>query len=435
MFKSDLPIKSSKDDLLARSSFSSALADAILSYGNKDSVVTALYGAWGSGKSSVVNMVLERIEEASSSMPTLKQPIVITFNPWNYSDQNQLIGQFFRSVSVALKRGDPGADAKKAGKMLEAYSEFFKPLALIPDPTGIGSGLATAATLTFKTIGVAASRWGSLKSQDLDQIRKDLDALLAKQQRKILIVIDDIDRLNNSEIRQIFQLVKALGDFPNTVYFLAFDRDVVVKALVQVQEGSGIEYLEKIVQIPFLLPSISKREVERVLFSQLNELIKDVPDARGNQTYWGNVYQGGMRFFFSTIRDVTRYINSLRFSFGMVKDELNPIDVLAITALQVFEPAVYEGLRDNPDLFAGVFGSSYGSREAESKQAKERCNEIINRSVALPKEQLQELLTWYSRSWNQSIATWAMEVTSWDRGDRRGVSAVRISSRRAFGSQ
>lgn len=359
MFRPDLPIKSSKDDLLARASFSRALADAVVSYDSKDSVVTALYGSWGSGKSSVVNMVLERIEEISSSMVAEKRPIIVKFNPWNYSDQNQLVGQFFRSLSVALKRGDWGEGAKKVGEQLEAYSEFFKPLVLIPDPTGFWAGLAAVMAVALKKVGGATSAWGKLKSKDLDQIRKDLDALLAKQQRKILIVIDDIDRLNNVEIRQIFQLVKALGDFPNTVYFLAFDRDVVVKALSHVQEGSGDEYLEKIVQIPFQLPSISKTEVEKVLFGQLDELIKDLPEVRWDQTHWGNVYQGGLRFFFTTVRDVIRYINSLRFSFAMVKSELNPVDFFAVTALQVFEPAVYEGVRENPDLFAGVLNAGH----------------------------------------------------------------------------
>ena len=393
MFRPDLPIASSKDDLLARASFSRTLADAILSYRNKESVATALYGTWGSGKSSVVNMVLERIEEVGSGMSADTRPITIRFSPWNYSDQNQLVGQFFRSLAVALKRGDPGIDAKKAGEQLEAYSEFFKPLALIPEPTGLVTGLATAASIVFKTAGVAATSWGKLKSKDLEQIRKDLDALLAKQERKIVIVIDDIDRLNSAEIRQIFQLVKALGDFPNTVYFLAFDRNLVVKALAHVQEGSGDEYLEKIVQIPFQLPSISKGDVEKVLFGQLDELIRDIPETRWDQTYWGNVYQGGLRFFFATIRDVTRYINSLRFSFGMVKDEVNPIDFLAITALQVFEPAVYEGIRDNRDLFVGVLGTGYGSRDTEKQQSKTRCDEILGRAVVLSREQILELLT------------------------------------------
>lgn len=392
MFRPDQPIDSVKDDLLSRSSFAASLAAAILAYTNKNSIVTALYGDWGSGKSSVINMALEHLARASEQLPKEQRPIVIRFNPWNYSDQNQLLTQFFRELSVALKRKDYGADATKAGEQMEVYAEFFKPLALIPDPTGLATLFSLAGYQVVKEVGHAASKWGELKSKNLTEIRKQLDGLLEKQQRKILIVIDDIDRLSSAETRQIFQLVKMLGDFPNTVYLLAFDRDVVIKALQKVQEGPGEEYLEKIVQIPFELPVISKQEVESLLFSQLDELMVDIPEGKWDTTYWGNVYHSGLRYFFGNIRDVTRYINSLRFSFSMVKDEVNAIDFLTITALQVFEPGVYAGIRDNKDVFAGIFGEGSGGRDAVTAQAKARCDEVLVRAVALNQAQVKELL-------------------------------------------
>lgn len=392
MFRSDRPIDTIKEDLLDRGSFAESLADAILAYKNKESIVTALYGAWGSGKSSVINMALERLKIVANKLPKEQRPIIIRFNPWNYSDQNQLLTQFFRELSVVLKRKDYGVDAAKAGKQLEVYSEFFKPLALIPEPTGLASFFAITMSKVLNLFGKAASKWGELKSKDLTDIRSQLDELLAKQQRKILIIIDDIDRLNNAETRQIFQLIKVLGDFPNTVYLLAFDREIVVNALQKVQEGPGGEYLEKIVQIPFEMPVISKQEVERLLFRQLDELVAGIPEDKWDRTYWGNIYHSGLRYFFGNIRDVTRYINSLRFAFSMVKDEVKAVDFLAITVLQVFEPAVYSGIRDNKDLFAGVFGSGYRSRDAEVTQAKTRCDEVMQRAVVLEGERLKEFL-------------------------------------------
>lgn len=393
MFRPDQPIDTSKDDLLGRSGFAKSLADSILAYKAKNSIVTALFGEWGSGKSSVINMALEHLENASEKLPKEQRPIVIRFNPWNYSDQNQLLTQFFREMSVALKRKDYGADAKKAGEQLEAYAEFFKPLAMIPDPAGLATVLSIAGYQVVKSVGKAATKWGELKTKNLEEVRDELDRLLEKQNRKILIVIDDIDRLSSVEIRQVFQLVKMLGDFPNTVYLLAFDRSVIVKALEKVQEGPGIEYLEKITQIPFELPVISKQEVEALLFSQLDSLIVDIPEGKWDQKYWGNVYHSGLRYFFENIRDVTRYINSLRFSFSMVKNEVNPIDFLAITAIQVFEPSVYTGIRDNKDIFSGILGGGYrDDRDAESKQARARCDEILDRTSVLSKEQLKEFL-------------------------------------------
>jgi len=392
MFRPDQPIDSVKDDLLSRSSFAASLADAIQAYTKKNSIVTALYGEWGSGKSSVINMALERLAHTSEQLPKEQKAIVIRFNPWNYSDQNQLLMQFFRELSVVLKRKDYGADAKKAGEQLETYAEFFKPLALIPDPAGLATVLSIAGYQVVKTVGHAAKKWGELKTKNLKEVRDQLDDLLEKQNRKILIVIDDIDRLSSTEIRQIFQLVKMLGDFPNTVYLLAFDRGVVIRSLQKVQEGPGEDYLEKIVQIPFELPVISKQEVEALLFSQLDELITDIPEGKWDTTYWGNVYHSGLRHFFGNIRDVTRYINSLRFAFSMVKDEVSAIDFLAITALQVFEPGVYAGIRDNKDVFAGIFGESGSGRDAIAVQAKARCDEVLARAVALNQEQIKEFL-------------------------------------------
>ncbi len=387
MFNPDQPIKSNKEDLLGRASFARSLGDVILRYKEKDSLAIGLFGEWGSGKTSIINMALEEIDKISFEDESTK-PIIVKFNPWTFSDQQQLISQFFKQLSAILKRTDYATDAKKAGEKLETYAAIFEPLSLIPT---IGT-FTLILSKVFKTVGGAAKGWGQLKEADLDGTKKALNDLLYKLSRKIIVVIDDIDRLNNVEIRQIFQLVKSLGDFPNTIYVLAFDNQVVINALAKVQEGSGSDYLEKVVQVPFEIPLISKQEVERLLFSQLDTLIKDIPEARWDQTYWGNIYHSGLRHFFKNIRDVTRYINSLRFSLEMVKDEVNPIDFLAITGLQVFIPDVYYGIRDNKDIFTGSFDSSYSSRDSAKEQAKKRGDEILSRATEYSQDMLKEFL-------------------------------------------
>lgn len=388
MFKPDQPIKSYKEDILGRRSFAQSLGNAILSYKEKDSIVIGLFGAWGSGKTSIINMALEHIDLVLKAKTDNEKPIVVRFNPWNYSDQNQLVTQFFRQLSVVLRRPDYASDAKEAGERLETYAKFFEPFALIPTVGPIASMFSEV----FKNIGSATKSWGELKSNDLNALRSELNELLGKQPHKIIVVIDDIDRLNNTEIRQMFQLIKSLGDFPNTIYLLAFDKEVVINALKKVQEGSGIEYLEKVVQIPFETPLISKEEVEHLLFSQLNELIKDIPENKLDRTYWGNIYHSGFKYFFRNIRDVTRYINSLRFSFEMVRNEVNIIDFLAITAIQVFIPDVYHGIRDNKDIFTRVFYSVYGRSDEAKDQAKKCCDEIIGRVNEFPQEVLKDFL-------------------------------------------
>ena len=390
MFNPDKPIESVKEDLLDRASFAQSFGQALLAHKDKASIVTALYGDWGTGKSSVINMAIESIKESTKDLYKDKKPIIVRFNPWNYSDQNQLVSQFFKELSFSLRRDDYGVQAKDIGEKLEVYASFFAPLALIPEPTVSAPSFIIKNTL--KTIGHAAKKWGQQHSQDLTGTRNKINELLDKQNRKLLIVIDDIDRLNSVEIRQIFQLVKMLGDFPNTVYLLAFGRGIVIKALEKVQEGPGEDYLEKIVQVAVELPQISKSDVEKLLFSSIDNLIKEVPEEYWDKTYWGNIYNSGLRHFFNTLRDVSRYINALEFSYEMVKDDVNPIDFLAITAIQVFEPDLYYGIRDNKNIFTGVFGDSFGNEDIEIKQAKNRCDEIKNRIAVLTREQINDFL-------------------------------------------
>jgi len=188
-------------------------------------------------------------------------------------------------------------------------------------------------------------------------------------------------------------LIKVLANLPNIIYLVAFDKNIVIKAIEKEQECSGLEYLEKIVQVSFEIPDIPKEEIYRLLFSQLDELIKDIPKEKWDQTYWGNVFHSGIRIFFNTIRDVTRYINTLRFSFPMVKEEVNPIDFIAITSFQVFLPEIYYAIRDNKDLFAGASSYFGGRSEKRIEQEKKQCNEILNLVPEDIKENIKELLT------------------------------------------
>ena len=123
------------------------------------------------------------------------------------------------------------------------------------------------------------------------------------------ISIDDIDRLSEEEIIAVFQLVKDLGDFPNAVYLLAFDYDVVVRALTEVQHGSGREYLEKVIQVPFEIPTPNMNSIHEALFSKLNVILKNIPESRWPKAAWAELFQYGIRNYIKSIRDVIRYSN------------------------------------------------------------------------------------------------------------------------------
>lgn len=389
MFRPDQPIESHKDDLLGRYNFAKNLSDAIIRYNQTESVSIGLFGEWGSGKTSIINMVLEEIEKSEINLTDQNPPIIVKFNPWNFSDQKQLISQFFSELSAAVSRNDKGEQYSKLGRKIKQYAGFFEPLKYVPVFSAAGE-----AAKAIKTLGVATEKAGENIAKDLSGIKKELTDLLKDFKRKIIIVIDDIDRLNNTEIRQMFQLVKSLADFPNTLYFLSFDKEVVINALKKVQEGSGKEYLEKVIQVPFEIPKHSKSEIEHLLFNQIDSVIGNVTSQTWDQRYWGNLYHSGIKYFFHNIRHVNRFINTLRFTFELVKDEVNVVDFISITAIQIFIPRIYYEIRDNKDVFSGLLETGYGSGESIKKSYKEKCDGILSQleSGSISKEQLLDFL-------------------------------------------
>lgn len=385
MLSVEKPINSRSEDFLDRKEFSDNIANAILNYDDatNSSLTIGLYGKWGSGKTSIVNMIIEKLENEDDI-------IIFKFEPWLFSDTQQLISSFFKELAKSIKYKDSSAKAIQIGEELETYSTFFKPMSLIPEPTI--SVMSLLSEKVFSGIGNAVKKWGNLKAKNLEDTKKSIEKHISELNKKILIIIDDIDRLNNTEIRQIFQMIKVLGNFPNTIYLSSMDKEVVIDALSEVQKGDGSEYLEKIINVPFEVPSISKTDVEKFLFQKLDEILKDIKEDDFDKNYWANIYQSGYKHFFKNIRDVVRYINILRFNYSVLKNKVNIIDLIAISAFQVFEPKVFETMKHNKDYFVGSFPEGrYGGNEEKGK-VKQFIETSYTSLQILPNESYLQLL-------------------------------------------
>lgn len=267
-YNSDRPIESANQDLLGRLTFSKQLAEAIFKYSGKDGLVIGLFGKWGTGKTSILNIVVNEINSLSED--SSDKPIIVKFSPWNYTDKDNLISLFFRVLKNKLDIDNDEEKRKKIGKALTDYSDALDALSLVPM---VGSGLAILLKTIAKAQGAELS-----KEVDLDVTRNHLEEVLSETHQKIIVIIDDIDRLTNSQIRDIFQLVKQVGNFPNIIYVLSMDRNVVCRALEEVHNIDGSEYLEKIVQIPFEIPALMKPQIREIFLAKLNDTIKDFFD-------------------------------------------------------------------------------------------------------------------------------------------------------------
>lgn len=363
MISPDLPITKSTEDTLNRNSFAGRLAQALLQYSFSSSFTIGLYGAWGSGKTSLLNMILENVASTDDSV------VILRFNPWMCSDPKQLIMQFFKQLASAIKLKKPTTD--HAWELINQYADIFDAVNAIP---GIGTLLAAAG----KSLATEAKKRIDIQTNDLQGRKDKIIQAMTEENLKIIVSIDDIDRLSEDEIIAVFQLVKALADFPNTIYLLAFDYDVVVRALGKVQHGDGREYLEKVIQVPFEIPAPSMASIHNALFSKLDTILSDIPEDNWDKVTWAELFQYGLKEYIRSIRDVIRYANVFSLKYELLKNETDPVDLLGLTCLQVFEPTIYSKLPKYKDTLCGANSSySYEQQKADEEKTQRTIEELV----------------------------------------------------------
>ena len=351
-YNSDKPIKTSEQDLLGRTTFSRQLGEAINSYDGKDGLVLGLFGKWGTGKTSILNMVVKEINCLSESDDD--RPIIVNFSPWNYTDKDNLISLFFRVLKNKLDMDKYEEIRKEIGKALTDYSDALDALSLVPL---VGSGLAAILKTLAKAQGAELA-----KDVNIETTKENLEMVLSGINQKIIVIIDDIDRLTNTQIRDIFQLVKQVGNFPNIIYVLSMDRDIVCRALETVHNINGAEYLEKIIQIPFEIPALLKPRLCEIFLTKLEGIVKSISDNTNiDKSYWSEVFANCIEPYIKTLRDVNRVINTFQFRYKILYEETAFEDMVALTTIEVLEPKLYQWIIRHKDLLCSTYSHSFSA--------------------------------------------------------------------------
>ncbi|MDY3556172.1 P-loop NTPase fold protein [Gemmata sp. JC717] len=364
----DAPISDPKLDRLGRAGFAGSLASSILALGGQDSFVIGVCGPWGSGKSSVLNLLVAELE--GSSKPD--KPLVLRFNPWWFSGQDRLLQAFLQQLGTAVNRVEKGKSATKASKLLGKLSTVLKPATLIP-VIGEYAKLAQEAAASASDM---TKQYADALASDLEAIRKEINELLGQLPHRIVIVMDDIDRLTAGEIGQLFSILKAVADFSKTVYVLAYDERVVRRAIKSTLGVSGKTYLEKIVQLPIDLPAPDRTTLHQLFLEQLQELLGGVPESASATTDFGNIFHDGLKHFLVTPRACKRLVNVLRFTLPPLRGEVYWPDAVGVACLTAFAPQVVRAITTHAERFVGH--SDHGEGRKEAEQFHKRCLGSVN---------------------------------------------------------
>ncbi|MFQ1747141.1 P-loop NTPase fold protein [Aeromonas veronii] len=409
-----------------RSTFSEDLATAISSWHGKDSLVVALHGDWGSGKSSIKNMAISKLETL-----TRNKPSVVNFSPWEWAAQEKITASFFNEISKSIGHIDKSKEGKKLSKMLIKYGRYLNTgesvvsglssalptlfiLATIAGVSGNFSDAEWVKSTSTIILGLLATwaatlKWGKdflnklganieatakENEKGLSDIRDELSSLLSKRSSALIVVMDDLDRLTAEQLRMVLQLVKANLEFPNLVFLLLFQRDLVEDKL---NDGKqiGRDYLEKIIQVPFDIPKIEVTRLHNLLFSRLDKIIEKNSSAvkMFDSGRWGNMFYGALHIYFNNLRNIYRYTSTLSFHFSLLKGksafEVNPVDLITIECLRVFDPDVYSELARSKEILTKNGRGGYGRNQDTTPEIIEG---IINKSKEHNRQYVRNML-------------------------------------------
>lgn len=360
----DEPILNHRQDRFGRLPFAKALAEAVVKVPNNQPFTVGLYGSWGSGKTSIINLVVEHILKRYA-----ENTVVVRFNPWLFSDTEKLHMAFFATLASSLGKALP-TRAQAFGKELEKYSQL----------TG---SVSNAAKVLFPHMAlplVALSKISKplydlvvkiLKkgSEDADGTRKRVDKLLVQSGKRVVIIVDDIDRLDSDEIHQIFKLVKNTAHFSNVSYLLVFDPAVVSQALELRYPGNpkmSTSFVDKIVQLPIDMPYVQQELLNTYLLEEMNKILQKnkLNVSQDDMSRFQTIFLAtGVSRLFTTPRKVIRYLNMVDFSTERLRDEVNFTDIVLVDMIRAFFPSLKDRITENREIMLGK--SPYAERDRD----------------------------------------------------------------------
>lgn len=340
VFNADKPIDKHEDDILGRNLFADSVAQIIVNQIDPESHVIGIYGKWGSGKTSTVNLIQERIHQLAEECGG--ETRVLAFSSWGSNSVYDVFTMFFNAISNEITVA--GRTWAKGKTLIGDLIEYGTCLSCVFPPV---SGLVSGIKSQLK------------KQKSLSQLKDKVAKSLRKRQGKLVVVIDDIDRLSDEQIKHVFQFVSIVADFPNVVYILPFDYEVVAEALSGIQGTEGSCYMSKVVQIPLYLPDPSPNSLIELLDEEVGGLIDPGRDDYDKQRM-RQIIEMFIQRYMKTPRDVRRLQNTYVFQMGLFSEGLNSLDLLALSCLMAFDPVLFGWIKDNKDL---VLGSMFPSKQ------------------------------------------------------------------------
>lgn len=310
----DRPIKNVEEDCLEYKSHVERIIKIFMSANvSEHSWSMGIIGAWGSGKTSFVNMIEDNLKRNNQKV------IIVRYNPRNASSTNKIQEDFFNTFRNSLKPYDNRVD-----RMID---EYMKALKILNDN---------------KVLNAVISLWSNSNKED---IRKKISEVLKYFPYRVIVFIEDLDRLLQEEIIEVFKIIDGNACFPNVVYISSYDKEQVNRIIDEKYKNKLCFFTDKFFEFEFMLP-IRPREY---IYSTIT---KEIANIRNNENKRNSILtdleslQGIVSEYITTLRDAKRFANQFKYDIMPVIDDVDFIDFFLVSIIKYKNQNIYKRLYD-----------------------------------------------------------------------------------------
>lgn len=310
-------------DLMDRQTTINQIYQSIICCQSQVSYVIGLCGAWGTGKTTIINNVKRMLQNPENSYV-----IVDGFDPWLYGSPEALFGAM---LDVLLD---------KTGIHYKAYltSKKIKNIAkAITDDNMVG-GLAY-------NLLPGAIAFG----EEIDAMRERLRSYIRMSGKQYIFFIDNLDRASDDNIIFLFKIISVVLDLPGIVYVLSYEKERIETVLKETHEYDA-RFIEKIIQQEINIPALNKEAMRRVFGRSIQNILiahgfvqKEITRFKPAVEYSLNKIEN--------VRQFKRMVNTVFSSSLSAGDLLCKSDLLSIELIRFFDPLLYDEIRRHPSFF------------------------------------------------------------------------------------
>lgn len=389
---SDAAISTADEDQFERTRYASKVASLIQdTAAPHESTIYGLTGEWGSGKTSLVNLIRKDLSRLSSSWE------VVDYNPWAASDPESLIEEFYRAIAKSLPENIIGKNIKAI------LQKAFRSIGPIAGTLGSLSALDqfVASKIVDSVGGLKEVKeiwkpeeesWPTLYAKASKEFKR-LD-------KQILLIVDDVDRLHTDELALLMKVVRLLGRFPRVNYLLIYDEESLLATLVESTAVGGnkddaLRFMEKIVQYPIDVPQLTSHQIEK----QLREIFDALPSEAIKSDEQEDLLVVQRELFdvweriLTTPRSLRRYA-ALLVNWLKIYDPgaVNTGDLMILATIRIAFPSVYAQIPSYKKSLLTNLPPSQGISVSPGRDAEFEWKKTLGKDLDDPQSELLETM-------------------------------------------